>query len=251
MKTSSKMKTYEIHKTLQVEHKPTGVRGIHVYRATWLEEGKDPVVQEGICRKQDLPTPENPIPNLRWWKGDSDPRKHGIWSLFSQKDIDRQLDEGYWLTWDTEDLECDECLEKPYTHWDDSNVILVRDFPDGHMMFYKDGSPVPLALYVEYIHWHVTNIQYDLSQAKEILSRRKDIHDLSLEHIPYYNKETSGDLFLSWKWKPSKEDFAKIWNYILEQSWGYPSTKIPCAVKELDFWGIEKVRNDLKDGSLT
>lgn len=116
-----------------------------------------------------------------------------------------------------------------------SGAVTVDDIVeyqmDTGMIFDHAGEVLPSAIYFDYINFHMTDGAYDLVKAAKHLMQRKDITvfkgtairsnisptvaatvEDAIFNVPYYNAEEGCRRTISFRWEPSREDFAAMWN---------------------------------------
>lgn len=142
-----------------------------------------------------------------------------------------------------------------------------------HMLFDRHGEVLPVGMMFEYIsHGRITNANHDLTKAAEILLERDDIDlwahaggfrrdtpaylhgghkrhkgvklaetvDEAIFSIPYYNAERGRSTCLYFVWKPTREQYSKVWEAakVVTRKGGYPSTEMHRCIFELDMLGL-------------
>lgn len=102
-----------------------------------------------------------------------------------------------------------------------------------HLMFDRNGTPLPVGLLFDYIYGRVDNFNFDLAQAFEYLRSREDVRllrgddktrsgapaldapttlDEAVFHIPYYNAEEGRNKALQFLWIPDAATYATVFS---------------------------------------
>lgn len=136
---------------------------------------------------------------------------------------------------------------------------IVRQSWSSHMLFDRHGKPLPVGIEFDYIaHGGISEGRYDLKKLAEHLLTRDDIWVYPIDRvmrdrpnldaratkaeecicdIPYYNSEKWSSKTIHFRWMPSREDYARMWDWCLSHDKKYPSTKMHEAIFALDLIG--------------
>jgi len=217
--------------TLKTESKE-GVTFKHLYNDLMRGE-------EGVELLAYRTTGKNKDRKVLYW-----PFKEGFRNCFLKKGYQETLDFGE---------------EKPFTAIENGETIeIVATYGSADMLFDINDRPIPTYLPFDYCSGGISNAEYDLGKLVEILSAREDIeflvpdksHACEGQHIyliPYYNSSSDRNRFVEFKWFPSSEDYALIWDTAIKRNYEYPSTRKHEICHELDLLGIKDARIDRPD----
>ena len=139
---------------------------------------------------------------------------------------------------------------------------VVRFDWSSHMLFDRHGQVLPTGQVFDYIHSGIDETSYDLEALARVLLARPDINVFSgrenstlhrklaktveqaMFSIPYYNASEGRTRSIQFIWKPSREDFARVWEHAQKFNRLYPSTCIHASFLALDIAGTEACRVD-------
>lgn len=126
---------------------------------------------------------------------------------------------------------------------EDNENIIFGKFDVDTENFYEYGFsfPCPKSIYFDYINGDIDNAHYDLNKVVKILNNRKDVKSSLIHNIPYYNADDNRNLYVSFEWHPTNEDWKKYfesdyfekfnrYNYIANEILGLKD----CLLKEDD-----------------
>ena len=141
-------------------------------------------------------------------------------------------------------------LENQHSLTPDSDFILINNkIDESGMLFDINGNVIEREIYFDYISSRISNENYDLKLAEKILRERSDIefcldrfnkdNNSAIQHIPSYNSFSGVDKCIEFIWKPTLEDYKKVWEKCLKYNTTYPSTKKYDAVFDLDMLGLK------------
>lgn len=180
--------------------------------------------------------------------------------------------EGYNTAWDKQRSGSimEQSISQDYYDMFESGKATVDDLVtlkhDSHMLLDRNGEPLPVAIFFDYIaHGRISNANYDLKKLVSHLMTRDDIvifgksesrpwrdepdytSEKKLETmkdailpIPHYNSEAGKSHTVYFKWMPSREDYLKMWEECTAKKSEYPSTKMHEAIFKLDLLGLRK-----------
>ena len=137
---------------------------------------------------------------------------------------------------------------------------VVRLDWSSHMLFDRHGRVLPTGQVFDYIHSGIDETDYDLEALAGVLLARSDIEVFSgrevstakrklaktvadaIFSIPYYNAGEGRSRSVQFLWKPSREDFERVWEWAQKAHPDYPSTVLPQGFLALDIAGTEACR---------
>ena len=150
--------------------------------------------------------------------------------------------------------------------------LVIMD-TSAHMLFDRHGEVLPTGILFDYIAaGRISNRNYHLDKVAEILLARPDVDvwahqggfnsdkpaeirdaatskktgecklaetvEEALFTIPYYNAERGRTHTMYFLWKPSVEDYRKLWEACKATKTTYPSTNMHQCIFELDMLGL-------------
>lgn len=139
---------------------------------------------------------------------------------------------------------------------------VVRFDWSGHMLFDRHGQALPSGQVFNYIHSGIDETHYDLEALARVLLARPDIDVFSgrensmgkpklaktveqaLFPIPYYNASEGRTHSIQFLWKPSREDFTRVWEHAQKANRHHPSTSLHASFLALNIAGTEACRVD-------
>ena len=159
-----------------------------------------------------------------------------------------------------------------FKHGGTADDLVVMD-TGSHMLFDRHGEALPTGILFDYIAaGRISNRNYNLEKAAEILLARPDVDvwahqggyksdrpaeirdadtskktgecklaetvEEALFTIPYYNAERGRTHTMYFLWKPSVEDYRKMWDACKATKTSYPSTNMHQCIFELDLLGL-------------
>lgn len=219
---------YEIHQSLSVDVRSVApdhlvYRDLLVYRCVLREDG-DVREWEGFAS-------EPPTPRLHRPPGGDG------WRLVSKTTLDLVQEWGF-MGETGDGTPWNGVSKRPYSQFDDETQTLVRVDGLGHMVFDAEDRPLPVGDLIDYIEGGLHDERYDLARAFAILEKHPHVRALQHEEIPHYNRTETQTAGLSCRWVPDAETYRRAWAQCLAIDSGYPSTKFPQAVRELDLLGL-------------
>ena len=139
---------------------------------------------------------------------------------------------------------------------------IVRVAHDCHMVFDRNGTPLPVAIQFDYIsNGGITDGRFDLVKlAKHLLKRRdvliyepqglrktevdtdllaKTVED-AIAEVPYYNRERGCSHTIYFMWQPTRDAYRKMWDKCLQLNKKSPSTVKHQAIFDLDLLGFRR-----------
>lgn len=156
--------------------------------------------------------------------------------------------------WKREDV-YDALLEDPTL----TRNLMRMDF-GSHMRFDWTGKVLPVPIWFSYMDGMISEDRYDLKLAAEILLARDDVHifpktdgwrddpdreakatkvEQCIIPIPGYNSERGRSQTIYFMFRPSVEDYRRMWEQALSYKTKYPSTERHRAVFDLDLLGLK------------
>lgn len=104
-----------------------------------------------------------------------------------------------------------------------NDVLIKSNFYTDNFYEYKSKNPLPRSIHFDYCNGNLNNEHYDLDEVLKILENRTDVtidndkYNSPIQNIPYYNASDNKNLYISFTWKPTDEDWNK---YVNSSSFG-------------------------------
>jgi len=236
------MKIEEITHSYQVKYE-SELQYIHVYKDIYvfkftktseIKKKKTATIQ-GDCREVDIKR-HNKNKTRDFFVSSTKEEKQI--QIVSNGFLEVAQKKGYSDAWDKKKR-----IAAPFDMFLDKKItkdnFILSDW-SSYMIFDLDGSPLPCAIYMDYIEAGLSNGRYDLVKAKKILEKRNDIDGLILTDVPYYNCSSGCSKYIRLIWQPSKKDYQKMWEKCLSYKTQWPSTTMAHAIFDLDLLGLRK-----------
>lgn len=139
---------------------------------------------------------------------------------------------------------------------------VVRFDWSAHMLFDRHGQVLPTGQVFDYIHSGIDETDYDLDVLAQVLLDRPDVEVFSgkeinvsatkrklaktveqaIFQIPYYNTSEGHTRSVQFLWKPSQEDFIRVWEWAQKANPRYPSTVLHAGFLALEIAGTAACR---------
>jgi hypothetical protein len=225
------MKTFSFTKTIKyvLDILDTPIRGIKIYRLKVNDSSKERTYSSTeFCRTKDIKELQR--------GGYSDSTG---WCL-AKPSLIKSLQKWGWTD---KDGSCDHfssgIYKDPFSSFKRNRGIFLRDDDSCHMIFDVNNEPLPVAVRFDYIDGNMRNGSYDLAKALDILNARDDIYIIhNIESVPYYNRSSSCSSCISFLWRPSVEDYRKMWDRCKKIDKKYASCRMHQAIFEEDLLGL-------------
>lgn len=113
-----------------------------------------------------------------------------------------------------------------------------------HSLFHRDGTPLPAAVYFDYMNGNFRNGSYDLVKAAEHLSNIPNVvltpnrEDEYVHEVPYYNRTSSSKEGLVFLFTPTREQFLALWPVMQKLHKTHPGIMVREAIFETDMLGL-------------
>lgn len=120
-----------------------------------------------------------------------------------------------------------------------------------HLIFDRNGEPLPTAIYFSYLSGGFKDGSYDLKKALAVLSKNEQVvaptpkagsgdGHLKISKVPYYNAGPGCNTEIEFVFQPTAEQMRKIWAQAKRLNEKYPSVARHEAIFELDLLGLRK-----------
>lgn len=145
---------------------------------------------------------------------------------------------------------------------DDASLVekLIRIDVSSHTAFDRNGLPLPVATFFSYMDGEFDEEHYDLGKAAEILLARDDVHVFpksegwrddpnregraetvaqAISRIPGYNAGEGRTQTIHFAYRPSVEDYRRVWDKAASYGGKAPGTNRRRAIEDLDMLGLK------------
>lgn len=143
-------------------------------------------------------------------------------------------------------------VAKPFEEFQKNGLdtdLLVRIDYESHTVFDRKERPLPVGHFFEYITAGITDQDFDLKKALEILNKHPRVRFAQPDgnyaagggkiiDIPYYNRSSARSQFLSFMFEPTKDETEVLWETQKKMNKKFPGIMFVQAVMELDVLGL-------------
>ena len=197
---------------------------------------------QGVARTSDLEA----------FKAGTSPRINNIAKMVVGDPMFREhaRTEGFMEAWEAHDKTLKSNTDIVYDLFLTGNIeaddLIIMEV-GSHSLFHRDGTPLPVAVYFDYINGNMSNGVYDLSKALQHLKTLPSVVVIPdkkgnlIHEVPYFNSSSSCSNSLVFKFMPTREDFLTLWPTMQRLHKEYPGIMIKEAMFENDTLGLRAV----------